>query len=105
MDVTSGFSLAVESKGLERSSEALRPHLLDVTASVVAGQLRMEWLYNRSIHRPATIEQLAEDYLAALRLLLGVVLDEGTTSLIAEVADVELSVDDFDAILDEIGRA
>jgi len=98
----SGFSLANESKGFERSPDADRLHLLDVTASVAEGQFRMEWLYNRSIHLPATIEQLAQNYLTALRLLLGAVPDDGTTSHISAVADVELSTDDFDAILAEI---
>lgn len=61
---------AQEKSGHWQSPDARRNHLLEINASVSRGQLRVTWNYSRNIHQRATIERLAQCYLAALRALL-----------------------------------
>ena len=58
---------ARESSGPEHSLQGARPHLLYVMGHVIGGQLQLAWTYSKNIHRRSTIEQLASDYLEALR--------------------------------------
>ncbi len=51
------------------SPRAVRPHLLDVVARVVAGRLRLEWTFSESIHRRQTVEKLADEFCSALAVL------------------------------------
>lgn len=47
-----------------------RPHLLEVTNTVIDGALAVEWWYSTELHRPETVHLLAERYLAALRQVI-----------------------------------
>src|SRR5262249_2469798 len=47
-----------------------RPTLLDITGSIVGGQLRMVFTYSENLHRRSTISQLAAAYTAALQSLI-----------------------------------
>ncbi|MET0398105.1 MAG: condensation domain-containing protein, partial [Longimicrobiaceae bacterium] len=58
---------AAEPAGATRHPAARRRYLLDVVAAVVDGRLRVRWHYGAAVHRPATVEALAERYAAALR--------------------------------------
>ena len=53
-----------------QSDETPRPHLLDVTASVLDGKLQVSFGYHPAAHRAETITKLAADTLAALRTLI-----------------------------------
>ena len=53
-----------------RSGRCARSHLLEISAAVAGGQLRVSWLYSEKSHAEATVRQLADDYLAHLRLLI-----------------------------------
>jgi non-ribosomal peptide synthase protein (TIGR01720 family) len=44
--------------------------LLDVTAAVAGGRLSISWTYSRAAHDEATIRQLAEWHIEALRALI-----------------------------------
>lgn len=61
---------ANEAKGAERSPNAKRSHLLEVTAIVTGGQLRVGWEYSRKIHRVETVERLAMEFRTALESIL-----------------------------------
>ena len=61
------FSLAQEASGPARSGAGKRSHLLEINGMIVEGRLRLDWTYSRNIHRRARIEQLAQDFLEALR--------------------------------------
>lgn len=67
---TGEWRLAAESPGALRSPRALRRHLFEVNAQVVAGQLRVEWIYSRAFHRPETVQRLANDYVERLHALV-----------------------------------
>jgi non-ribosomal peptide synthase protein (TIGR01720 family) len=47
-----------------------RRHLLTISGSIRANRLRIGWTYSTAVHRPATVEALAERFLTALRELI-----------------------------------
>ena len=64
------FELAPESSGPASSKQEKRSYLLEVNGLVVQGQLRIVWGYSEQMHKQTTIEQLAQHYLRAIRLLI-----------------------------------
>lgn len=64
------FGLARESSGPDRSPRGRRTHLLEVVGFVLDGRLQMDWTYSEKIHRQATVEQLAQEFVQALRSLI-----------------------------------
>jgi amino acid adenylation domain-containing protein/non-ribosomal peptide synthase protein (TIGR01720 family) len=67
---TSLFDFAPESTGPEHSPQRLRTHLLEVTAAITGGQLRVGWTYSADRHQKATIEQLGRRFREALTALI-----------------------------------
>lgn len=66
----SAFGPAPESSGPATGPDEPRAHLIDIVADINSGQLRLAWLYSRSIHRSATIQLLAESTVNILRSAL-----------------------------------
>ncbi len=66
----SPFAIARESAGAERSPQSRRKHLIEINAMVVGGELRVSWGYDSATHHRATIESLADNYVAALRRII-----------------------------------
>jgi non-ribosomal peptide synthase protein (TIGR01720 family) len=62
-----GLALVTESSGPHLSPGTRRRYLLEVTAAVLGGRLRLSWAYSPGRHRRATVEALARNFLAALR--------------------------------------
>jgi len=99
------FALAKESKGAERSPKGMRSHKLDISGKIISGRLSMDWSYSRNIHERATIEKLANDYLAELRTLIAhcrTVEAGGYTP--SDFADAELSQEQVEAVLIELSE-
>jgi len=71
------FRLIDHPVGPLRSPRRLRRHLLNVVARVRHGRLEVAWHFSRNIHQLATIENVAADFIAALRT----VLDAGRSDL------------------------
>jgi amino acid adenylation domain-containing protein/non-ribosomal peptide synthase protein (TIGR01720 family) len=67
---TSMFRPATESTGETQSPRGKRHCLLEVNGLIVGGQLRLDWIYSRALHQPATVEKLAQGYIEALRSLI-----------------------------------
>ncbi|AFY89165.1 non-ribosomal peptide synthetase [Chroococcidiopsis thermalis] len=106
---SSPFSLADADIGAARSPRGSRCHLLDINAIVVAEQLQISWTYSNTIHRQRTVENLAQNFIKALRsATLG-----GTPSLIhqesennslrADLSDFQWSETDLENIIAAIG--
>jgi non-ribosomal peptide synthase protein (TIGR01720 family) len=53
--------------GIGMAPDEPRPHLLDVTAMVTGGRLRVDWVYSREVHRRETVTRWAERMLEVLR--------------------------------------
>ncbi len=66
----SPFRFARESGGPDHSPRARRRYLLELNASIARGQLTLKWAFGEGRYRRATVEQLSERYLAALRALI-----------------------------------
>jgi thioester reductase-like protein/non-ribosomal peptide synthase protein (TIGR01720 family) len=64
------FAPAQESSGSTHSPRQSRRYLLDVNAIVAGGCLQVSLTYSKAIHRPATIESLAEAFMQVLRSLI-----------------------------------
>ncbi|OWY66459.1 hypothetical protein B7486_36670 [cyanobacterium TDX16] len=64
------FVPAYESCGSGRSPWGSRAYLLDINGIVAEGQLQLDWTYSEAIHRRATIENLANSFMAVLRQLI-----------------------------------
>jgi len=63
------FAPAQESSGSTHSPGSRR-YLLDVNVIVAGGCLQVSLTYSKAIHRPATIESLAEAFMQELRSLI-----------------------------------
>jgi non-ribosomal peptide synthase protein (TIGR01720 family) len=95
--------MAAESRGPERDPDGHRQHLLEISASIVSGALRINWRYSRNLHRPQTIQRLADDFLDALHQLVEQCRkDAASGRVLVDVAQVDLSDDELDALLEEI---
>jgi non-ribosomal peptide synthase protein (TIGR01720 family) len=96
------FAIAPESVGASRSLHNRRTHLLSINGSVAGGRLQLEWSYSENVHRRATIEKLAHDFVDALRSLIAHCQSpEAGGYTPSDFADVELSQADIDALLAE----
>ncbi|HEX8243505.1 MAG TPA: amino acid adenylation domain-containing protein [Longimicrobium sp.] len=64
------FAGADADPGAGRSPAAPRPHLLSVDAAVSEGRLSATWTYGPRVHRPETVERLAQAFADELRALI-----------------------------------
>jgi amino acid adenylation domain-containing protein/non-ribosomal peptide synthase protein (TIGR01720 family) len=64
------FAPATEPLGRERSEQARRPHLIEITTMVTGNRLRVYWSYSKAVHRRPTMERLAGEFVAALRAIV-----------------------------------
>ncbi|MBI5032798.1 MAG: amino acid adenylation domain-containing protein [Chloroflexi bacterium] len=96
------FGLAHEPIGLEHSPRNRRAHLIEISASITSGQLRMEWTYSKRAHRRETIERLASDFIETLRSLIALCrsLETGVYTP-SDFGDVQLSQAEIDALIEE----
>ncbi|HZF09118.1 MAG TPA: SDR family NAD(P)-dependent oxidoreductase [Thermoanaerobaculia bacterium] len=72
------FAAGREPIGDFSSPAGKRRHRLDVVAHVMEGCLEVGWIYSRNVHRDATVERLAQDFIAALRTLIDHCLTSAT---------------------------
>jgi amino acid adenylation domain-containing protein/non-ribosomal peptide synthase protein (TIGR01720 family) len=56
--------------GATQSRQSLRRYLLEITGFINDGQLQLEWTYSENCHQRATIERLAQEFLAALTAII-----------------------------------
>jgi non-ribosomal peptide synthase protein (TIGR01720 family) len=95
----SPIRLATEPHGCTRSPDGPRAYVLEVNAYIEGGRVTFVVEYSRRLHRPATIERLAEALRVALREIAAIpqprfelaALDDSAMSL---VADLLSEVDD-----------
>jgi amino acid adenylation domain-containing protein/non-ribosomal peptide synthase protein (TIGR01720 family) len=64
------FTWSTASPRPARSPRGNRANLVEIIGMINAGMLQMQWHYSENIHRRATMEALANTYLAALRALI-----------------------------------
>ena len=59
-----------ESIGPFYSPRQTRSHLIEINGAVSGNQLQVDWTYSQQIHQAATIQRLANRFVAALRTLI-----------------------------------
>jgi len=64
------FHLVQETNIYDRSPAGMRSHVLEIVGSVIRGSLQVEWFYSANLHRAATIEVLAQNFIRNLRALI-----------------------------------
>jgi amino acid adenylation domain-containing protein/non-ribosomal peptide synthase protein (TIGR01720 family) len=91
------FRLLPDSAGPAADPRARRPYVLDVTAVVLDGRLRIGWTYGPALHRRETIQTLADQLLHELDALLAAphAADSG-------FAEAELSEQELEGLMDEL---
>jgi non-ribosomal peptide synthase protein (TIGR01720 family) len=99
------YGLAGESSGPPHSPLGKRSHSLSIDGSISAGCLRMQWSYSANLHRRATIEGLAHDFLQALRELIAHCQSpEAGGYTPSDFPDVELSQEEIEVLMSEVGN-
>jgi non-ribosomal peptide synthase protein (TIGR01720 family) len=94
------LEVAKESYAPDRNPGGKRTHLLEVTGSVIGGQLRIEFLYSENFHNQATIQLLADYFLESLRSLIEhCVSPESGGYTPSDFPEAELDQDDLDEVL------
>src|ERR1043166_5766403 len=65
-----GWSGARESSGLNYSELGMRRHVLDINGSIGGERLIVNFSYSRNLHTAATIERVANRFVAELRAVI-----------------------------------
>jgi non-ribosomal peptide synthase protein (TIGR01720 family) len=100
------FGLAAQPCEPQRSPLGQRRHLLDLNAWIHDGRLAMTWTYSQRLFKPRTVEALAHRFVAALGDLARVCASATTRHYTpSDFPDVQLSQDNLDALLADIGLA
>ena len=99
-------AFAPETGGVTRSPTGPRAHLLDITGMVIDGQLQLDWVYSRNVHREATIRQFAQGFSEALQELIAHCQTSGAGGYTpSDFPAVGLSQTRLEALLGEITLA
>jgi non-ribosomal peptide synthase protein (TIGR01720 family) len=92
------FGLPRDVSEPSRSQRGSRSYLLDVNGGVAGAQLHMAWTYSENLHRRSTIEALAQDFVAALRLLITQCKGRGAVAYTpSEFPKTKFSLKEFEA--------
>ncbi|MCZ6887428.1 MAG: hypothetical protein O7H39_02950, partial [Gammaproteobacteria bacterium] len=97
------FSRLIESARIGDSEPA---YLLDVSAIIVHGELRMDWRYSAHQYRAVTVERLARSCIEKLRTLIGYCLEHADGGLTpSDFPGADLDQETLDQLLEEFGES
>ena len=100
VDPTSPFAPATEDCGPLRAAGSRRPHLLDVTASIVDEKLSIGWGYAEGVLSSETVERLARHFREALKRLVAYAREPGVACPTAsDFPAVSLQPADLDRLM------
>ena len=103
LDDSGDWSLAPEPVGEVHAPDGNSPHLIDITSQTVTGKLQINWSYSRAHHHPDTIEQLAQNYIHALKTLIDHCLSTDTGGYTpSDFPMVDLSQTDLDDVMQQL---
>ena len=102
---SSFFTLSQEPCGPIYSPHGRRTHLIEINSFVAKGQLRLDWTYSQNHHQPATIEQLAHNFIEQLRALITHCQSPDAGGYTAsDFEEAELSQQELEELLMELGE-
>jgi non-ribosomal peptide synthase protein (TIGR01720 family) len=97
------YSGASESSGPTHSPEAIRPHLIDVVASISGGRLQITWIYSENLHHRETIERVARSYTESLQSIIAhCQLREARGYTPSDFPEAELTQKEIDELVAEL---
>ena len=97
------FALLDLPTGPDLSPRGYRVHLIDINAMVTDGRLKINWLFSNRVHQRATIERLAEQFVAQVRELLAhcLAMESGTPTP-SDFSHVQLDASELEALLSDL---
>ena len=99
------FAIAPEGTGAVSDESMPRAHVLDISARIVNGVLRLTFFYSRNLHRPGTIESLADATADALRVLIAHCLAPGAGGYTpSDFPEANASQHDLDRLFASLGQ-
>jgi non-ribosomal peptide synthase protein (TIGR01720 family) len=91
------------STGPERSPEALRPHIIDISGSVFDNQLKIQWTYSKNLHTYENLLKLSEFYREELREIIAYCSGiESVHYSPSDFQDADLSRKELEDLMSEI---
>ena len=94
------FLLAKESAGPDTGPQNHRTHLIEINASVMSGQLKIDWLYSKNRHHHSTIAKLADNYIFTLNQIINHCLLPGSKGYTpSDFALIDLDQKTIDRVL------
>ena len=98
------FSSVKEVSEMNSSGRNLRSHLIDIKTYINDGQLQVEWIYSEAIHKRKRMEDLADEFMIALRKLVAHCLSDNAGGFTpSDFPDAELSQEDLDDLMAQLG--
>jgi non-ribosomal peptide synthase protein (TIGR01720 family) len=102
---TSPFKFTNEYCGPPHSLLGNRRNIIEIEGIIVDGQLQMNWIYSKNIHRRRTVEQLAINFMEALNMLIAHCQSpEAGGFTPSDFPEAKLNQQELDALLEEIGE-
>jgi non-ribosomal peptide synthase protein (TIGR01720 family) len=100
------FGAAPESSGPTCSPLGTRSHLLEVTAVIVGGRLKLDWGYSENLHERSAIEHLAGNFIEALRAIIHHCQSpEAGGYTPSDFVEAGLSQDDLDELMAQLSTS
>src|SRR5690606_12582619 len=89
--------------GSLQNEDQTRPHLLDVTAAVSGGRLRLGITYSRALHAPATIANLGQWFIEELTALIDHCCGGGGGGFTpSDIPDARRSQEELDQLMNRL---
>jgi non-ribosomal peptide synthase protein (TIGR01720 family) len=97
------FRSADGSVGETQSSDSPRRYLLEITGLINEGVLQLSWMYSQAIYQRATIEGIAQGYIATLQALIAHCLaPEAGGFTPSDFPEMEFDQEELDDLLEEL---
>ncbi|ASS74677.1 hypothetical protein CIG75_06625 [Tumebacillus algifaecis] len=99
------FGFASESIGSPRAQSGSRSHSLQVSATVLSGELEVVWEFSKNLHKRETIELIAQNFLAELQALIEHCLDPNAGGFTpSDFPEANVNQQDLDKFLSSFGK-
>jgi amino acid adenylation domain-containing protein/non-ribosomal peptide synthase protein (TIGR01720 family) len=95
-----------ESIGVVQSPQAIRAYLLEIDCLVHNNQLQINWTYSTALHNQRTVENLAQEFVEALRSLINRCQSPDSSSYTpSDFVAANISATDFGKLFAQINQA
>ena len=101
-----GWKGSEHGSGHSHSADAARPFLLDVTAMVSDGKLRVSFSYSANLHESQSIRELSDHYRAALNSILdhAIMPDHSVNYSAADFPLADLNEEDLEELMSDLPK-